>query len=851
MSREHVRTSRMLGVLFGATAKQAHWALVDQLLSTGTNFLIALILVRRVSVREYGAFSLIVIIYVLVTGAVRVLNVDPLLIRHAYDVEGLKRRTPQALAVAAGIGVAVSAALVVSAALAPSMRSLLLVLAVTMPLLLVQDAGRALCFAQRRAALGAASDGAWAVVEVAALALVVVLAPDAPVWLLAATWLGAGAIAGLAVARLLATRLDISYAREWFADSRDLGLPLVWVFALSAAPTYLLFAFAPLVSGLAQLGAARAAYIPFGVFGVVLQGSALVLLPAAARRDDDERSRLARQASLALGLLATAWTATVLLAPGSLGTHLFGDSWGESEGPRRIFGICVIAQAVAVGPLTALRAMGRPKELARVRIGPLPVIFGGGLLLASLLGASGIAIGIATGEALAAGLAWHQLHAATVRAPLSQELLPPAAVTRGQGRTARMPRLLMVTTVPNTLTHFLLPYAREFRNQGWVVDAATGRSTVPDVVAAAFDRISCLPWLRQPLRRANLRAYREMKAVLLTGRYDIVHTHTPIASFVTRAAVAATPAAVRPAVVYTAHGFHFHPRGAVPVNWLYRVVEQIASRWTDRLVVMNETDHRAARTHSLVADEALIRMPGIGLDLDHYRPTRELAAAAVQARGERGIPEGAPVFTMMAELNANKNHQAVLRALAAHPRSDQHLVLLGAGPLQASLETAADKLGIAERVHFLGRVADVRPWILAAQATVLMSYREGLSRAVLESLAMGVPVVGARTRGIIDLVAPDGGVIVDPDDVSGIARAFDKVEVGVEPWQLRERLLPRLQVYSVDHLIVEHQRLYDDLLRRSRQLNAPTGRELRTPSRTRSRSARDIAEPLGRQRPFS
>jgi len=375
-----------------------------------------------------------------------------------------------------------------------------------------------------------------------------------------------------------------------------------------------------------------------------------------------------------------------------------------------------------------------------------------------------------------------------------------------------MARLLMVATVPNTLAAFLLPYARHFREQGWTVDAATADNKIPDSVFSGFDRVHAMRWSRHPLRRGNAHAVVHARAIVRDGEYDIVHTHTPVASFVMRAAVGSLPARARPFVVYTAHGFHFHPRGTTAANGLFRSAERLAGRWTDRLVVINDTDFAAAQRYAIVPPGAVVQMPGIGVDLEYNQPSPALWRAAIEARRAIGVSPEAVVFTMMAELNSNKNHSAVLRALARHPRDDQHLVLLGAGPLRSQLEQEAEQHGISARVHFLGRVPDVRPWILASRATILVSYREGLSRAVLESLSMGVPVVGARTRGITEIVGADGGVIVDPDDVEGITCALDTVQSFPSPPQLREQLLPRLRAYSIERLIDEHERLYAGML---------------------------------------
>ena len=295
-------------------------------------------------------------------------------------------------------------------------------------------------------------------------------------------------------------------------------------------------------------------------------------------------------------------------------------------------------------------------------------------------------------------------------------------------------------------------------------------------LAAHVDRLWTVPWSRRSLDPRNLTtALATVRRILRTGRYDVLHTHTPVASLVARLAAASLPAGARPAVVYTAHGFHF---GAAeregPAEWLFARSERLAGRWTDRLIVINGDDLATARRLELVAPERLRLLPGIGVDLDWYRPTPAVRAEAGQRRAALGLADDDMLFAMVAYFDPGKNHRLVLRALRQIDRADLHVAFAGKGPLEAELRAEAERLGVAERVHFLGAVDDVRPLIAASVATLLPSFREGLSRAVLESLAMGVPVLGSRVRGIAELVEPGGGVLVDPHDAGALAAAMEK-----------------------------------------------------------------------------
>jgi glycosyltransferase involved in cell wall biosynthesis len=387
----------------------------------------------------------------------------------------------------------------------------------------------------------------------------------------------------------------------------------------------------------------------------------------------------------------------------------------------------------------------------------------------------------------------------------------------GDSTTAVRPRrLLMVANNADMLSVFLLPYARHFRSAGWQVDAVAGEGGFTANARASFDRFWYVPWSRRPTAPGNmLSAPSAMRRIIRDGGYDIVHTHTPIPSFATRCVAATINPERRPRVIYTAHGFHFHPAGSVATNALYQSAERLAGRWTDRLIVINDEDRRAAARLRLVPPNRLVYMPGIGLDLEWYRFTPQLFDNGMQTRAQLHLGEGDALFSVIAEMQPGKNHVRVLEALAQTGDRRYHLAFAGEGPTRPALEARADRLGIRNRVHFLGWLSDVRPLIVASAATVLISRREGLSRAVMESLALGVPVIGSPIRGVAELVGADGGRLVAPDDVPAVADAFK----GLAPAVHRSPQLPpsvhvRLQRYGIAAFLQQHEALYEEVLAR-------------------------------------
>jgi glycosyltransferase involved in cell wall biosynthesis len=123
-----------------------------------------------------------------------------------------------------------------------------------------------------------------------------------------------------------------------------------------------------------------------------------------------------------------------------------------------------------------------------------------------------------------------------------------------------------------------------------------------------------------------------------------------------------------------------------------------------------------------------------------------------------------------------------------------------------------------ERVRFGGFVADVRPLLAGATALVHPSKREGLSRSVMEALALGVPVIASSARGNEELVG-ESGAVVPIGDVRGLARAMDHLaehpEEGTSMGRRgRERMI---ESYDLNAVIALHEQLYEALLAERRR----------------------------------
>ena len=133
----------------------------------------------------------------------------------------------------------------------------------------------------------------------------------------------------------------------------------------------------------------------------------------------------------------------------------------------------------------------------------------------------------------------------------------------------------------------------------------------------------------------------------------------------------------------------------------------------------------------------------------------ELFASATPADlTQFGIPQGSPVFITVGRLEEQKGIDLLLTAasLVLRNHHDCHFLIVGDGCDRAALESQARQLGIANSVHFVGQRADVPNLLKASTVFVLPSRWEGMSNALLEAMAAGLPVVATAVEGSTELV---------------------------------------------------------------------------------------------------
>lgn len=299
----------------------------------------------------------------------------------------------------------------------------------------------------------------------------------------------------------------------------------------------------------------------------------------------------------------------------------------------------------------------------------------------------------------------------------------------------------------------VLDLLRGFRNRCEVALATGEEDYLTREAASLGVPVFVLPHLVHPIRpRDDVRAVRETLAVIRQWRPDLVHAHTSKAGIVGRAAarIAGVPS------VFTAHTWAF----AEGMGWKRRAVGIVAEK------AMALPAARIINVSAANRDLALHY---------HIAPRRKLAVIhnGVPDGSERASPGngGEPRIVMVARFAEQKDHGLLMRAFARAALPGR-LQFIGDGPTRPLVETEARRLGIADRVDFLGARGDVPDVLAQAHIFALATNWEGFPLTILEAMRAGLPVVATAVGGVAEAIVDGvtGYTVPHADEAAFAAR---------------------------------------------------------------------------------
>ena len=301
-------------------------------------------------------------------------------------------------------------------------------------------------------------------------------------------------------------------------------------------------------------------------------------------------------------------------------------------------------------------------------------------------------------------------------------------------RTDARRRILYVASTASHLCRFHQPYIEALKTEFDVFTMANGEGVDYEI-----------PFQKRFFSLQNLRAIRSIRKVLRDKPFDGVILNTSLAAFLVRAAMIGLRE--RPGVLNIVHGYLFD----LPVKGmrarLMLLCEQIVSRYTDEIAVMNREDLEIAHKYRLARGRIhFIRGMGYSIDQGFASPDPALRQSLT--------PGGERLLTYVGELSARKNQAFLIRCVARLREKGMgiRLMLVGDGKARGELEALIRACDLENNVILLGNREPILPYLAVTDLYVSASQVEGLPFNVMEAMACGLPMVISDCKGQRDLL---------------------------------------------------------------------------------------------------
>lgn len=291
----------------------------------------------------------------------------------------------------------------------------------------------------------------------------------------------------------------------------------------------------------------------------------------------------------------------------------------------------------------------------------------------------------------------------------------------------------------------------------------------------------------------------ELRETLRQIQPDIISTHSTKAGFIGRIA----GKTLNIPTLFTAHGWGFTD-GRPPLQALaFWAVERTTAAWAARIITVCESDRMAAMRTRLTSCDRLVTIYNAMPDVD---------------KTLRANPSKSPVrLVMVARLSHWKDQPTLLQALAGLTDLEWRLDLVGDGPLRGDLEVLVQRLGLTERVTFLGFRRDVPAQIANAQVFLLITKWEGFPRSILEAMRAGLPVIASDVGGVQESVVDGttGFVVPRGDAVVLRERLRELITNSALRVQMGEAGRARYEEkFTFDRLVEQTTKVYEAVLER-------------------------------------
>lgn len=291
-------------------------------------------------------------------------------------------------------------------------------------------------------------------------------------------------------------------------------------------------------------------------------------------------------------------------------------------------------------------------------------------------------------------------------------------------------------------------------------------------------------------------------------RFDLIHTHTETGGILTRLAM--IKCRYKSKYVFTPHGMSFYHGSSIKSQVLFKPIEYWISRSMNANIAMNEEEYLVLKKWN---SETAKYIHGVGVDISKYR---DITVDIKKKKDGLGLPQNSMILLSVGELNQNKNHEVIIKALAKIAPNNPNLFYLicGEGEKRNQLRKLATDLNMNNRVIMPGYRYDIAEIFKIADLFAFPSFHEGLPTSMIQAMSVGLPIVCSNIRGNVDLIKNnEGGFLCHPGDIDSFAEKIEKL--------LKDKKLclkfgtnnaRNSLKYDIKNVENETERIYKDLL---------------------------------------
>jgi glycosyltransferase involved in cell wall biosynthesis len=383
--------------------------------------------------------------------------------------------------------------------------------------------------------------------------------------------------------------------------------------------------------------------------------------------------------------------------------------------------------------------------------------------------------------------------------------------------SADLPRILEIVEASTAgVRHYVTSLAVGLRNRGMDIAVAAPhlrRDNYGDVAFAEDLARHEIPFYPVSMQRRigpwDVTSLAAIWRLLQQGQFAVVHTHSSKAGFLGRIAARASNVPV----IHTPNGLYFLEKTGLSRQF-YLNLERLAGRLTTRMIAVSANE-KDVLVRNRIVEPACIQVIRNGVDVGLMDKVARLSQA--EARSRLGIRADQHVVGSVGRLVTQKDPLSFVQVArrVSNDFPETAFVWVGSGPLHAEVEAQASAHGVPLRL--LGHREDAWLIMQAFDVFVLSSRYEGLSFALLEALALSLPVVATDVVGNRDVIRDQvSGLLVPPNAPEATAdavtsllrdpqRAMDLAAAG------RQEVV---REFSLERMLDEHQALYEELYTR-------------------------------------